>query len=447
MTRQATNYFFRSIALSAVLILACTKFDSSIDDIPGTGATSPNIIFILADDMGWDVFGHYPGISGTKAITTTLDSLASTGITFTNCWVNPVCAPTRASLLTGKYAFRTGVGGVQTQPMATLSSSEVIVQKYINAQTPDKYATALIGKWHLSTGTQLSAPENFGIGFYSGIFTGAVQDYYNWTQTSGGVQQNITTYTTTHMVNQSISWIQQQTKPFFLWLAFNAPHTPFHRPPLSLISNQSLSDDPMLINANPYPYYLASIEAMDREIARLIASLTATQRENTVFVFLGDNGTPIRVAQNPYKSNGTKSTLFQGGVNMPLIISGKNITRKNVVETALVQAQDMFPTFAEIAGDINTKYQDGISISPLLSDAGAAKRTFAFTEQFGQSAPDSDGYAIRNTTYKLIHLENGTEYLFNLITDPFENTNLLSSQLTTIDQQNYDQLKVIKAGL
>lgn len=132
---------------------------------------------------------------------------------------------------------------------------------------------------------------------------------------------------------------------------------------------------------------------------------------------------------------------------MPLIISGKNITRKNVVETALVQAQDMFPTFAEIAGDINTKYQDGISISPLLSDAGAAKRTFAFTEQFGQSAPDSDGYAIRNTTYKLIHLENGTEYLFNLITDPFENTNLLSSQLTTIDQQNYDQLKVIKAGL
>ncbi|MGB4903084.1 MAG: sulfatase-like hydrolase/transferase, partial [Saprospiraceae bacterium] len=88
--------------------MACTKSDSSISDMPGSAATSPNIIFILADDMGWDVFGHYPGIGGTKAITTTIDSLASTGITFTNCWVNPVCAPTRASLITGRYAFRTG---------------------------------------------------------------------------------------------------------------------------------------------------------------------------------------------------------------------------------------------------------------------------------------------------------------------------------------------------
>jgi len=173
----------------------------------GCNTTSPNIIFIIADDMGWDVFGNYPGINGTKASTPTLDSLAANGISFTNYWVNPLCAPTRASLLTGKYAFRTGVGGVQAPQTATLQSNETVIQKFINDSTGDKYATAVIGKWHVNAGNQLLAPENFGVGYFTGIFTGAVQNYYSWTQTSAGTQQNITTYTTTHLVDQSVSWI------------------------------------------------------------------------------------------------------------------------------------------------------------------------------------------------------------------------------------------------
>ena len=274
------------VIVSIIVFPSCSKSgtDSTTLVTPGN---SPNIIFIIADDMGWDVFGNYPGITGTKAHTPTIDSLAHTGITFTNYWVNPVCAPTRAALLTGRYGFRTGVGGVQAPQTAVLQSSETVIQKFINDNTNNKYSTAVIGKWHVSSGSQLNAPENFGIQYYSGIFTGAVQDYYNWTQTSGGAQQTITTYTTSHMVDQSVSWIQQQSKPFFLWLAFNAPHAPFHRPPLNLISNQSLADNQAAINANPFPYYLAAIEAMDKEIARLIGSLTDTEKENTVFVFMG----------------------------------------------------------------------------------------------------------------------------------------------------------------
>ncbi|MDZ4809253.1 MAG: sulfatase-like hydrolase/transferase [Bacteroidota bacterium] len=439
---------FAIITTTAIIILFSCKKNNNTDTVGGIVPTSsPNIIFIIADDMGWDVFGNYPGITGTKANTSTIDSLARNGISFTNYWVNPVCAPTRASILTGKYGFRTGVGGVQTPQTAVLQSSETVIQKYINDKTAGKYANALIGKWHVNSGTQLSSPENFGIQYYSGIFIGAVPDYYNWTQTSGGAQQNITTYTTSHFVNQSVSWIQQQTKPFFLWLAFNSPHTPFHRPPLNLISNQGLVDNPAIINANPYPYYLAAIEAMDKEIARLISSLTTAQKENTVFVFMGDNGTPSQVAQSPFSAATSKSSLSQGGINTPLIVCGKNITRKNVVETAMVQAPDMFTTFADITGAGSSNYQDGISLKPLFTDATAAKRTFVYSEQFGNISITNDGYAIRNENYKLIHLQSGAEYLYKVSTDPFEQTNLILTTLSSEAQQNLTQLRQLKTGL
>ena len=410
-----------------------------------SSSASPNIIFIIADDMGWDVFGSYPGITSTKATTPTIDSLARNGITFTNAWVNPVCTPTRAALLTGKYPFRTGVGGIN--PQASLQSTETIIQKYITDNTTNSYANAVIGKWHVSPTNQLTAPEGFGAQFYAGFFGGEVADYYNWTQISGGTQQNITTYTTTQFVNQSISWIQQQSKPFFLWLAFNAPHIPFHRPPLNLITDQTLSNSAAAISANQGLYYRTAIEAMDREVARLISSLSTAQRENTVFVFLGDNGTPVQVAQSPYNGNRAKGTLFQGGINTPMVVSGKNVTRKNVVETAMVQAQDIFPTFADIAGASSSNYQDGVSIKPLFTDANAPKRTYQYSEQFGNNPSTNDGYAIRNTNYKLIHLNTGTEYFYKISTDPFESTNLLLATLSAEAQLNLDQLRQLKASL
>lgn len=434
------------IMLCSFLFLSCSK-ESNTQNNEVAASSTPNIIFIIADDIGWDAYGKYPGINGAKANTPTLDSLASKGITFTNNWVNPLCSPTRASMLTGKYGFRTGVGGVQAPATAVLQSNETIIQKYINDNTAGQYANAVIGKWHVSSNNQLTAPENFGVQYYSGIFSGAVPSYTNWTQTSNGAQTNITTYTTTRFVNQSIDWIDQQSKPFFLWLAFNAPHTPFHLPPSNLITNQGLTNSTVAINANPLPYYLVSIEAMDKEIARLISSLTATQKENTVFIIIGDNGTPGQVAQSPYSSATVKGTLSQGGINTPLIISGKNITRRNAVETALVQAPDMFATIADIAGTNTRKYQDGISLKPLFTDANATKRSFAYSEQFGNTSSTDDGYAIRNLDYKLIHLESGTEYLYKLSTDPFEQNNLLLSALSSQVQQNLTELRKLKTDL
>lgn len=445
--------------LLLTLILSCSK-DTVVEpetpvtvvtpeepETPSNTSSSPNIILIIADDMGWDVFGNYPGFNGIKANTPTIDSLAMEGISFLNFWTNPICVPTRASLLTGKYAFRTGVGGVQTPQQQTLQSAETIIQKYISDQTSNEYVSAVIGKWHVSGTSDLTAPENFGVDYYAGAFRGAIPDYYDWTQTNAGIQENITTYATTHLVNESINWIEEQSKPFFLWLAFNAPHTPFHLPPSQLISDQSLEDSQAAIDANPSPYYLASIEAMDKEIARLIAAMSPEQQENTVFVFLGDNGTPRQVSQSPYVRSKVKGTLFQGGINSPLIICGKDISRKNVQETALVHTTDMFATIADLAGVAINNYEDGISFQPLLTDANATKRTFIYTEQFGNTNTANDGYAIRNETYKFIQLEEGTEYLFHLNDDPFEENNLLSGSLSEEAQQNLNALKQLKADL
>ncbi|MDP5140425.1 MAG: sulfatase-like hydrolase/transferase, partial [Spirosomaceae bacterium] len=243
----------KSIVLFLFLVAtisSCNKTAVSTEEVV-VSTDKPNIVFIIADDMGWDVFGNYPGITGQKAKTPTLDSLAKNGLTFTNFWTNPECSPTRAAILSGKYGFRTGIGGVEAPPTKGLAASETVIHKYISDKTSNAYATALIGKWHVSLNNDLNAPEDFGIQYYSGFLTGAVNDYYSWTQTSGGVQQTVTTYATTHFVNQSIDWVKSQQKPFFLWLAFNAPHTPFHRPPLNLISDKTLSANQSTIDANP----------------------------------------------------------------------------------------------------------------------------------------------------------------------------------------------------
>ncbi|GIZ07289.1 hypothetical protein FUMI01_00160 [Flavobacterium sp. UMI-01] len=427
------------------VLLSCGGADATPET---TGKTNPpNIVFIIADDMGWDVFGKHIGSSENKAKTPVIDSLATQGVTFTNFWANPECSPTRAAILTGKYGFRTGIGGVEAPQVGYLKSTETVIHKYITDKTANAYATAHIGKWHVSLNSDLKAPENFGIQYFSGFLRGGVTDYYNWTQVSNGVESNVSTYATTHFVNQSVAWIQKQTKPFFLWLAFNAPHSPFHRPPLSLISDQTLSESASAISANPFPYYLAAIEAMDKEIGRLIHSMTTAQRENTIFVFIGDNGTPPRVAKTPYTSSRVKSTLYQGGVNTPLIICGKNVSRKNQIETALVQAPDLFATFADMATTGTTAYQDGMSIKPLLSSGASPQRNYTYSELFTSVGYANEGYTLRNQNYKLIHLTSGTEYFYKIDTDPFEQVNLLLQPLTLEAQQNLDNLRQIKTKL
>lgn len=425
-----------ALITSALLALSsCKKNNDGSVSTPST-TTQPNILLIIADDMGLDATPNY-NIGAAKPSMPVLEGLMREGITFDNAWANPVCSPTRASILTGKYGYRTGVlsvGGTNQIPV-----SETSIQKYLD-DNGTGYSSAVIGKWHL--GGNLNGgnnnPANMGVKYYEGLITGAAPDYSNWTITKNGVQSNSTEYTTTKFTDLAVDWIDQQSQPWFLWLAYNAPHTPFHLPPNNLHDRDNLPTDQASIDANPQPYFFAMIEAMDAEIGRLLASLTEAERNNTVIIFIGDNGTSRQTIQAPFSRQGAKGTVYQGGIAVPMVVSGYGVNRKNEREAALVNSPDLFAAIADIAGTGTTEIHDSKSIRPLFTQSQSDFREYLYQEY---KSATLDYWTVRNTKYKLIEYINGDKEFYDLSADPFENSDLLTSTLNaeqTTAKQNLE---------
>ena len=405
-----------SLFLFSLFCLSCSSPLETPIDSGGVEVTKPNILLVIADDMGKDATPNFS--EGTiKPNMPTLQSLMNSGITFDNFWSYPVCTPTRASILTGKYGVNTNVIDVGDP----ISTAETSLQSYINSNTNNDYATSIIGKWHLSNSA--TDPITMGIDYFAGIVNGGVGDYFNWNFNENGTASNSRTYTTTKLTDIAIDWVDDQTKPWFLWMAYNAPHTPFHLAPTELHSQGNLPTDEASINANPIPYYMSAIEAMDTELGRFLSNLSSEERANTVIIFIGDNGTPGKVAQNPYSRLTVKGTLYQGGVNVPMIVSGVDVTRAGEREDALIQTTDLFATIANITGVSVSEIHNSKSFYPQLTSATNDGRSFVYTEIV-------DGYAIRNATYKLMKYDNGDEELYNLVQDPYENRNLIGTTLS-----------------
>jgi arylsulfatase A-like enzyme len=417
--------FKRQFITIGILALLCSCSSSNVDvtdvDTP-TDATSskPNILLVIADDMGLDATPSFS--EGTiKPNMPNLQALMDTGITFKNTWSYPVCSPTRASILTGKYGIKTGVLEVGN----IINTSETSIQQFLDDTTSNAYASAIIGKWHLSNSA--TDPITMGVDYYAGLLTGGVQSYTNWNLTENGVTSNSTEYTTTKFTDLAIDWVGNQSKPWFLWLAYNAPHTPFHLAPTSLHSQGSLPTDTASIDVNPIPYYMSAIEAMDTELGRLISSFTIEEKANTVVIFIGDNGTPNQVAQSPYSARKAKNSLYQGGVNVPMVVSGAGVTRANAQEDALVHTADLFSTIASIAGVSTSTRENSTSFYPLLTNSSASTRSYVYTEISNNGL----GYTIRNRGYKLIKYDSGVEEFYNLAVDAYENSNLIGTALSS----------------
>jgi arylsulfatase A-like enzyme len=394
-----------------------------VDEIPNN-PEYPNVLFIIADDMGLDATPGYP-IGNVKPHMPNLQNLINTGLRFNNVWSNPTCTPTRATILTGKYGHRTEVVKVDDP----LSTSEVSLQKYIDFQTGSNYSSAVIGKWHLSKNA--NHPNDMGIEYYAGSLGGGLQSYWNWNLNVNGQTTSSSDYITTKLTDLAIDWVDNQTKPWFLWLAYNAPHAPFHLPPNELHNQGALPSDQGSIDANPLPYYMAMIEAMDTEIGRLLSAMSSEEKENTVIIFIGDNGTPNQVLQDYSRGKGT---IFQGGINVPMIIAGKDVMRFNETEDALINTTDLFATIAEIAGVNSSQIHDSKSFKGLLSDANTEARSYIFAED-GNSDGSID-YTLRNATHKYILYEDGSEGLYDLLNNPFESPNLLNSNQLPLSSAN-----------
>jgi len=314
-----------------------------------------------------------------------------------------------------------------------LPSSEVTLQEYISDETNNSYASAIIGKWHLSGNNTSVSPESFGIDYYAGLFRGAVNDYYQWQLTEDGVGTLQTDYITESFTDLSVEWVSQQDKPWFLWLAYNAPHTPFHVPPANMHQQGDLPE--YVDGLDPIPYYMAAIEAMDFQIGRLLDSMEEEERENTVIIFIGDNGTPVEAAQLPYSSNTVKGTLFQGGINVPMFVSGVDVTRVGVDDN-LITSTDLFATISQIAGVSKSEINDSRSFESLLSQSSTL-REFQYTEM---DSGNLDDWAIRNSTYKLIISASGTEQLYNLFIDPYELNDLMTNTLSSAASDSRQEL-------
>ncbi|MCG8476508.1 MAG: sulfatase-like hydrolase/transferase [Cytophagales bacterium] len=418
---------------ASVSLSTCSKDNAPENDL--SSPTKPNILLIIADDFGLDACPNY-NIGATKPNMPHLQSMANNGITFGNCWAAPMSSPTRAAVLTGKYGVKTGV--LNASNASTIQSSEKTLQAYLDEQLGKVYSHSIIGKWHLSN-NEPNRPTQMGIDYFAGLLSGAAQDYNQWDLVENGVSSPSTEYITSKTTDLAIEWINAQENNWFCWLAYTAPHTPFHLPPGHMHSQGDLPADQASINANPLPYFMAMAESMDYEIGRLFENIPAEELENTVIIFIGDNGTSAQVAQSPYISNRSKGSLYQGGVAVPLIVSGKGVARKGARDRSLIHAADLFSTIAQIAGVTTSEYENSKSFLPLLTQAVPNSRRYNYSEVLN-STPAKSGYTIRNNTYKLFVLDNGSERFYNLTADPYETSNLIN-RLSDAEEAVYNELK------
>lgn len=413
--KNFTLFFFIAFTLG------CNIDDEIVDTNPNI-SEPPNILFIIADDLGKDAInGFSEGI--IKPNTPNIDAIRNAGLSFTNFWSYPTCSPTRASIITGKYGYRTGVKWASDE----LDISETVLQKYINDETNTKYSTAVVGKWHLSGSNGTFNPETLGIDYYAGLIRGEAQSYYNWPLTEDGAGSFVTDYTTEKFTDLAIDWIAKQDKPWFLWLAHNAPHTPFHAPPNEMHTQGNLP--PFKDGMDELPYYMAAIEAMDFQIGRLLDSISPKERENTIIIFIGDNGSPNEVAQSPFNFFTAKGSLSQGGINVPMFISGKGVSRTGN-DNNLITSTDLFATIAELAGVDVKEIHDSKSFKSLLT-LPSTIRNFQYAEK-------DDGvnklWTISNGNYKLFENATGEKEMYDLVNDPYEQNDLLNSGLTSEEE-------------
>jgi len=402
----------------------------------------PNILLIIADDQGVDASAQY-NFSNDLPDTPTIDLLAEQGLTFDNAWATPACTTTRGTLITGQHGINSGINYVP----AIMDSETVTLQRYIKTFSAGaEYQTAVVGKWHLGgANPELSHPIDSGIDYYAGTIKGTLTDYYNWQLTENGATTTSTEYHTTKITDLAINWLNEQNQqdtPWFMWLAYVAPHSPFHLPPENLHNRDDLTGSDEDITNNKRAYYLAAIEAMDSEIGRLLDALPEEERDNTLIIYIGDNGTPASVIDaSVYNKSHSKGSLFEGGIRVPLVVSGKGVSRANERESALVNSSDFYATISHYIGHSVTQLNNSISFVDLFSQEGIGLRDYNYSEF---ESAEITGWTVRNHHHKLIEYDDGTQALY-LLNDENNNTNDISESENLIaDSANNDVVEELK---
>ncbi len=397
----------------------------------GGGGSAPpppepaNVLVVVMDDVGVDMLGAY-GVHPTFPPTPNIDALIADGVLFERCYTPPSCSPTRAAVLTGRHSFRTGIGQPISEllPEPALELGERTIPEVLAAGSERPIATAAIGKWHLGS-ESVGGPDHpnlQGFEWFDGplgnLFTN--QTYFNYAKIRNGVRYTSTVYATTDQVDDALGRVAAMPEPWFLWLGFSAAHTPLHAPPAHL-HTYALSGAP---EDTPYEHYCAMVQAMDTELGRLLAGIPAEVRARTTVILIGDNGSPQQVVIPPSVPSQSKGSLFEGGVRVPLVISGHQVAARGLRCQSLVQSVDLFPTIVGLFGaDLalgvgDGRDIDGIDLGPYLADVTAAPlRPYVVVDKFepnGFGPYTEQGAMIRDPRWKLIRRSGQPDAFFDL---------------------------------
>jgi arylsulfatase A-like enzyme len=416
--------------LAAKFVLCLSGFLVTVIPICAQ-SKKPNIVYIVSDDQGWKDVGYH----GSDIKTPNLDRLATNGTRLEQFYAQPMCTPTRAALMTGRYPFRYGL---QTAVIPSSHTYGLATDEYLLPQALREagYTTAIVGKWHLGHADPKYWPRQRGFDYQYGPLIGEI-DYFtheqhhvvDWYRNNQVVKEE--GYSTTLLGNDAVKLINENdtSKPLYLYLAFNSPHTPYQAPQEYLDKYQNIADPSRRA-------YAASITAMDDQIGRVLDALDKKgMRENTIIFFQSDNGGTrnkmfagegdmskivIPCDNGPYREG--KGSLYEGGTRVIALANWPGHVRSGATVDGMIHVVDIYPTIAALAGASTTKAKplDGMDMWSTISEGKPSPRT----EVIYNVEPFRAG--VREGDWKLIWrspLPSSIE-LYNIPQDPSEKNNL-----------------------
>jgi arylsulfatase A-like enzyme len=402
---------------------------------------NPNIIIILADDLGYaDV-----GFNGSKDIPTpNIDKIAKGGVTFTRGYVSyAVCGPSRAGLITGRYQDKFGFAKnpllAPNDASMGLPLTEQTIANYLKQQN---YTTTAIGKWHLGA-HQTLRPNKRGFDEFYGFLSGGhryfpeeltLQDLSEIKSQFDGYKTKLlrnnsrveeTEYLTDAFSREAVSFVKRKgNNPFFMYLAYNAPHSPLQATDKYLDRFKDIKDPKRRT-------YAAMVSAMDDGIGLLLNQLEQQNlTNNTLIFFLSDNGGPTNDnVSNNSPLRGFKGDFFEGGIRVPFAMKWPAQITANTIYNKPVISLDIFATIAGYLGGKTKSELDGQDLLPFLkSDNNKYPHEFLYWRNF-----EKNKFAIIQHDFKLIEEQDNQKFLFNLGQDVKETNNLIQTNITKLD--------------
>jgi arylsulfatase A len=348
--------FPRTVCTVAVGLSACLLVTATTGAQENALAGRPNVLLIITDDQGYGDLS----IHGNPHLKTPhIDRIGKEGVRFDRFYVNSFCAPTRAALLTGRYPLRCGVWGV-THNKEAMRPDEVTLAEALRAAG---YRTACVGKWH--NGEQYPyTPPGQGFDEFLGFHNGHINNYFDTTLIRGATPEPTRGYISDVLTDEAIRFMEKgRDRPFFCYLAFNAPHSPFQVPDRYFDRFKAKGLDERVAA------YYGMCANIDDNVGRLLAALEKNQLDrNTIVVFLTDNGGTAGVKVYNAGMRGGKTSVHEGGTRVPLFVRWPaKLTTPRVVNRIAAHI-DLYPTLLDLCGVTPPKgpARDGVSLRPLL---------------------------------------------------------------------------------